>query len=235
MLSIDDECSQADLCKHIRIADGQAVAKLSSDMVTSGRAVLVRRACLECVAMCSPTHAKAIVDYFVSSQRSGAAGRRALADVLATIMHGARKGYSAVEPTGTARASVNAILDMPGADDVLPNLRKLPARLGPTWLGLVALARDAVRTGASQEPLVSNPKLQALYEGRDPRVSSHHDDAEMQSLKMCALWVYSREAPMSHTSEPSTHPVPAAPRVVACEAMPAVPPDNAFTCILDAE
>jgi hypothetical protein len=240
MLSIEDELAQADLCKAMRLGDGPGVARLSSDLVIGGRAVLVRRACLECASLCQPRHAEALVDVFVSRSKAGAAGRRELASLVATIMAGARDGYDAALPSGTCRAAVDGVLSMPGADKVMPNLSKLPARLGPTWLGVAAVARDAVRAGTPQEPLVHNAKLCSLFDGRDPRSDTREDENDIAGLKLCALWAYSRDAPLEstiarHGNSPARHTEAGtqneAERVVACDAMPLT--GNEVNCILD--
>ena len=239
MLSIEDELAQTALCKAMRMGDGPGVAKMSSELVLGGRSTLVRRACLECSSLCRPEHAEALVGVFVSRAKSGVAGRRELASLVATIMAGARDGYDAAAPTGTCRTAIDGVMNMPGADKVMPNLSKLPARLGPTWLGVAALARDAVRAGTTQQPLVHNPKLCSLFDGRDPRSDTREDEDGLADLKLCALWAYSRDAPLDNESSRTGNPQttgaspPEHERVVACDAMPSAAKE--VTCILDSK
>lgn len=244
MLSIHDEECQDKLCASIRLGDGPAVARQASQLVVDGKARLVRRACLECVHMCHLCHAEAVLAYFVKpgSGKSTPESRQELSDIVATIMAGVREGFDAQAPVGSCRAAVDAILLMPGALRTLPNLSRLPARLGPMWSSLVALARDAVRAGTQQEPLVHNPKLTVLFEGRSPQSAASVDnEIEDCDLKLNILWAYSRErAPTAPSTIPhaniTKHSQQPQERIVAVSSSELGPgSSDEITCILDSK
>lgn len=246
MLTIEDELAQNELLDSIRSGDGSKVAHVASDLVVSGRSNLVRRACMECAPLCRPEHARAVIDFFTSKTgaRRGEEGRRDLAGMVATVMAGVRAGCDAAVPRGPCRSAVDAVIAMQGDSNHLDNLEKLPAKLGPMWLGVVALAREAVLTAAPQEPLVLNDRLCSLFEGRDPRNDRggiSDVSADDIDIKLGVLWSYSRETRTDADREceqfASTNRTATAAhcfenRVVACDAMPPTEPE--VTCILDA-
>lgn len=241
MLSIEDEALQTKLIDAIRIGDGSEVARRATAIILAGKPQLVRRACLDCANLCQPVHAEAIIDVFTKkSARNTPAYRECLADTIATVMAGSRRGYDAALPAGSCRAALDEVLHLPGAESTVRNLGKLPAKLGTMWLGVVALARDAVRTGSIQEPLAQNHHLHALFEGRTPNSTETSSGDEDFELKMCALWAYSRERigsdrPGVGASQQSTHASAAengVERVVECDG---VESSELVRCILGAK
>lgn len=226
-LTIDDELSQASLCEAITKGDGRLVARLAYELVSADRDALVRKACQQCVVHCQPEHCRAIIDYFVSKHKRTSEDRAALADLIATIMAGVRKGRSAPEPTGPCRASIDALLadlhsgNKQGGVDA-ECLGKLPARLGKAWVGIVALAREAVRRRSVQVIMVHNRKLSSLLGGSErasgDRVSGEGDQGDVEELKLCALWTYTRDRapppPAMAAFEPSEES-----KVVTCSSL----------------
>ena len=201
-LTIDDELCQAALCEAIVKGDGPRVAELSFELVSKDRDVLVRKACQQCVAHCLPEHCRALIDFFVAKHKRTPEDRAVLADLIATVMAGVRKGKIAPEPTGPCRASVDALLgDVPTRSDAnrldSECLGKLPARLGKAWTGVVALAREAVRRRCVQVHMVHNRKLSTLLGGSErvtgEQASKEAEQNDVEELKLCALWTYTRD------------------------------------------
>ena len=199
-LTIQDETDQAELAGSVHDGDGPQVARLASTLILEGRDRLVRRACLECAGLAHPKHCQALIDFFVT-RRKAATESENLADVIASIMAGVRSGRKDVGNSGSGRASIDALLDElkrahsqtpEAASRAVSNLQKLPAKLGVTWAGIVALARDAVNDLIPQEPLERNHKLTDLFKGKHMTDSScSHGEAD-PDLKLCALWAYAR-------------------------------------------
>lgn len=228
VLTIEDERAQESLVAAIVRADGPEVARIASALVSQDRDKLVRTACHLHAGLCEPSRCRAVIDAFSKPHRRTPSGRAELADVLATIMIGARSGRrTVVDSTVPCREAIDALIaivsDGANGRTTSPRsisadcLRKLPARLGKSWAGVVALAGDAVRTGAEQQPLVTNDRLRTLFGGQarsDPVRSGadaeDHDgpdaDGGDEDLKLCALWTFTRGAAPPPPSDPDVPP-----------------------------
>ena len=178
MVTIEDVSDQAALCEAMCACDGPAVAKAATDLVISGRAAVLERACKQCAHLCAPAHARAVVDALTGprgpAQRNRDTARNraraklsGLADVVATIMAGARTQGRTAErvprDTKELRDAVDAILNSRTGTQVVPNITLLPSRPNMAWASVVALARAATRSRALQEPLVVNERLRSLF------------------------------------------------------------------------
>ena len=263
MVTIEDERAQTELCDAIRAGDGPAVARSASHLVATGRSKIVDRACRACASFCQPIHARAIIDHFAPdtarSRRTAAAKRRALADVVATVMAGVRSGCDAPAPRGKGRATVDAILESPAGRDTVSNIERLPSRPGATWAGIIALAREAVAANAVQEALVCNERLRDLFESESaacadggyskcvdrtrpdragaecsPSMNAVELDTDM---KLGVLWSFSRE-PCDCGFVPGSPPVDVdgtgADRLVACSAIDPAGNGERVKCVLAA-
>lgn len=255
MVTMEDVSDQSELCESMRACNGPAVAKLATALVAAGRSPVVERACKQCAYLCAPSHASAVVDFFVGTSDPSSSTRtqegrrertrtklRGLADVVATIVSGARAGhgrtFSAPKNAAALRESVSAIMKSRSGADAVPNIAKLPARPGLAWAGVVALARSAARSRSVQKPLVANARLWTLFgvDTHTQRPDRHEDHgaAAIDSLdtdtKLSVLWSFSRE----RGSDPLVEVASTAPldKVVECTALQPVRTGSEVACVL---
>lgn len=231
-LTIEDDRAMDELHDAVVAVDGVAAARISCEMVARNKRALVRRVCMRTAHLADARFCEAIIEA-LSGGAAGDRGRRRgagapddpLADVLATIMAGARALDARDRPRDPPKVASprQALAPALAAADAcaVANVAKLPARLGPTWAGVVSLVVRAHAGDVPQTALVHNERLATLFRtGRAPAGAGARAD---EDFRLAAIWAYTRHPVIAAAPPAGPRPLgdAATRRVRAAEPAPA--------------